>query len=247
MKPKKLENYRETLHGSLLKVQEKSHAEPMSSIEKQINHLKQLSTEVSKGVLKAGESSRDSPLSRRLAAGMPNNKDAQRMRATHAGTFGGRLDDLTGSRELPTITPSSPNHQLNSQRQDGSYPGYLASPPTFTEMTPLTQCLLGHAGGAAAGREDGRPESGARAVVSAGRRESGIETADASQDSDHGDKQLNIEVVDIKSASHHVSINRKRRESQSLFLKAKKMPSDKFECIPIKVWNGLAMDGVKVQ
>jgi len=183
------------------------------------------------------------------------------MRATHAGNFGGRLDDLLGSGELPklhytTITPSSPNHQINSQLQqrglieDGSYPGYLNSalnpyPPT---MTPLTQCLLGHAGGAAAGGEDGRPESGARAVASARRRESGIETADASQDSNHNDKQqLNIDVVDIKSTSHHVSINRKRRESQSLFLKAKKMPSDKFECIPIKVWNGLAMDGVKVQ
>lgn len=107
---------------------------------------------------------------------------------------------------------------------------------------------MGHTGGAAAVGEDVRPESGARAVTSACRRESGIETADASQDSDHNDKQqLNIDVVDIKSTSHHVSINRKRRESQSLFLKAKKMPSDKFECIPIKVWNGLAMDGVKVQ
>jgi len=51
-----------------------------------------------------------------------NNKDAQRMRATHAGNFGGRLDDLLGSGELPklhytTITPGSPNHQINSQLQ----------------------------------------------------------------------------------------------------------------------------------
>ena len=210
MKPKKLENYRENVESSLLKAQDKRHShnnsEPMSSVEKQINHLKQLSTEVSRGVLKAGETSRDSPLTRRLGVGMVNHKDAQRMRATHAGNFGGRLDDLMGSGELPTIAPGSPDHHIDSQRQDGSYPGHLTSPPT---MTPLTQCLLGYNGAAAAGGEDGRPESGSRAVASACRRESGIETADASQDSDYGDKQLNIDVVDIKSASHYVSFNRK--------------------------------------
>lgn len=66
---------------------------------------------------------------------MMNNKEAQRMRATHAGNFGGRLDDLFGSGELPTIAPSSPNHQIDSQLLDGSHLGYPTSPQT---MTPLT-------------------------------------------------------------------------------------------------------------
>ena len=135
MKPKKLENYRENVESSLLKAQDKRHShnnsEPMSSVEKQINHLKQLSTEVSRGVLKAGETSRDSPLTRRLGVGMVNHKDAQRMRATHAGNFGGRLDDLMGSGELPTIAPGSPDHHIDSQRQDGSCPGHPTSPHQY--------------------------------------------------------------------------------------------------------------------
>ena len=53
--------------------------------------------------------------------------------------------------------------------------------------------------------------------------------------------------MDIKSTSHQVSINRKKRENSNHFLNGRKVPRGKYECIPVKVWSGLAMEGVKVQ